>query len=103
MLGVGTCQECGRTYTVTNCVSTRTEYRLCVYCARRSSTGTPQSVSLTLNSHPLMTTRHKLLSSIVHEYVVKNDDLDGFVDDLLIYFPDMDEDLLADWANDLRN
>ena len=51
----------------------------------------------------LMTTRHKLLSSIVHEYVVKNDDLDGFVDDLLIYFPCMDEDLLADWANDLRN
>ena len=51
----------------------------------------------------LMTTRHKLLSSIVHEYVVKNDDLDGFVDDLLIYFPDMDEDLLSDWANDLRN
>ena len=50
-----------------------------------------------------MTTRHKLLSSIVHEYVVKNDDLDGFVDDLLIYFPDMDEDLLPDWANDLRN
>jgi len=54
-------------------------------------------------SHPLMTTRHKLLSSIVHEYVVKNGDLDGFVDDLLIYFPDMDEDLLSDWDNDLRN
>lgn len=51
----------------------------------------------------LMTTRHKLLSSIVHEYVVKNDDLDGFVDDLLIYFPDIDEDILDDWANDLRN
>ena len=50
-----------------------------------------------------MTTRHKLLSSIVHEYVVKNDDLDGFVDDLLIYFPDIDEDILDDWANDLRN
>ena len=51
----------------------------------------------------LMTTRHKLLSSIVHEYVVKNEDLDGFVDDLLIYFPDIDEDILDDWANDLRN
>lgn len=51
----------------------------------------------------LMTTRHKLLSSIVHEYVVKNEDPEGFVDDLLIYFPDMDEDLLSDWANDLRN
>ena len=49
-----------------------------------------------------MTTRHKLLSSIVHEYVVKNGDLDGFVDDLLIYFPDMDEDLLSDWDNDLQ-
>ena len=54
-------------------------------------------------AHPLMTTRHKLLSSIVHEYVVKNEDPEGFVDDLLIYFPDMDEDLLSDWANDLRN
>jgi len=50
-----------------------------------------------------MTTRHKLLISIVREYVVKNEDPEGFVDDLLIYFPDMDEDLLSDWANDLRN
>lgn len=50
----------------------------------------------------LMTTRHKLLISIVHEYVMKNDDLDGFVDDLLIYFPDIDEDILDDWANDLQ-
>lgn len=51
---------------------------------------------------PLMTTRHKLLSSIVHEYVVKNEDLDGFVSDFLIYFPDTDEDILSDWVNDLQ-
>jgi len=49
-----------------------------------------------------MTTRHKLLISIVREYVVKNEDPEGFVDDLLIYFPDMDEDLLSDWDNDLQ-
>jgi hypothetical protein len=49
-----------------------------------------------------MTTRHKLLSSIVHEYVVKNEDLDGFVSDFLIYFPDTDEDILSDWVNDLQ-
>ena len=98
MLGVGTCQECGWTYNVTNCVSTRTQYRLCVYCARRSSTGTHH-----ITSHPLMDDRRKLLSSIVHEYVVKNDDLDGFVSDLLIYFPDIGEDILDDWVNDLRS
>ena len=50
-----------------------------------------------------MDDRRKLLSSIVHEYVVKNDDLDGFVSDLLIYFPDIDEDILDDWVNDLRS
>ena len=50
----------------------------------------------------LMTTRHKLLISIVREYVVKNEDPEGFVDDLLIYFPDIDEDILDDWANDLQ-
>ena len=51
---------------------------------------------------PLMTTRHKLLISIVREYVVKNEDPEGFVSDLLIYFPDIDEDIVDDWANDLQ-
>ena len=57
----------------------------------------------THHSTPLMTTSHKLLASIVHEYVVKNDDLDGFVDDFLIYFPDTDEDILSDWVNGIQS
>ena len=56
-----------------------------------------------ITSHSLMTTSHKLLASIVHEYVVKNDDLDGFVDDFLIYFPDTDEDILSDWVNGIQS
>ena len=50
-----------------------------------------------------MTTSHKLLASIVYEYVVKNGDLEGFVDDFLIYFPDTDEDILSDWVNGIQS
>lgn len=50
-----------------------------------------------------MTNRHALLLSVVREYVVKNEDPEGFVDDLLIYFPDLDEDILGDWVDGLHN
>jgi hypothetical protein len=48
----------------------------------------------------LMTTKHELLSSIVQEYM-KNDDMDGLVDEILIYFPDINTHDLRMWYDDL--
>ena len=47
-----------------------------------------------------MTTKHELLSSIVQEYM-KNDDMDGLVDEILIYFPDINTHDLRMWFDDL--
>lgn len=47
------------------------------------------------------------LKAIINEYIINNEDVDGFVSDFMIYFILQDEDtihdIFDDWYNDLQS